>query len=274
MPNTIQVIPFDYLCSMHEDTRLAAFSRLLDIMDELREKCPWDREQTTESIRHLTIEEVYELSDAIIRQDTEEISKELGDILLHIVFYAKIGSEKGHYDIESVINQLCEKLIRRHPHIYGEVQVENSDQVKQNWEQIKLSEKASGKKSVLSGVPVSMPSLVKALRMQEKAAQVGFDWQNRDQVWQKVEEELREFELADSGKAKEEEFGDLLFSLVNVARFDGINPDDALERTNRKFRERFGYIEAQAESSGISLKEAGLEKMEQWWQEAKNTESA
>lgn len=263
-------ISFPYLCRMQSDPRLEAFMRLLDIMDELREKCPWDREQTTESIRHLTIEEVYELSDAIIRKNTEEIRKELGDILLHIVFYAKIGSEQGHYDIESVITQLCEKLIRRHPHIYGEVKAENSDQVKQNWEQIKLSEKGKEKQSVLAGVPHSMPSLVRALRMQEKAAQVGFDWENRSQVWKKVEEELNEFQSTTDADEREEEFGDLLFSLVNLARFDGINPDDALERTNLKFRKRFEYIEARAAEAGMSMKEATLERMEQWWQEAKN----
>ena len=199
---------------MQNDSRLDAFKRLLDIMDELRAKCPWDKEQTIESIRHLTIEETYELSDAILKGDHEEVKKELGDILLHIVFYAKIGSETGLYDIESVISQLCEKLIRRHPHIYGDVQAENSDAVKQNWEQIKLKEKGNAKKSVLSGVPNSMPSLVKALRMQDKAAQVGFDWENKNQVWEKVEEELNEFKTANNAKDREEEFGDLLFSLI------------------------------------------------------------
>ena len=254
---------------MQNDSRLTAFKRLLDIMDELRAQCPWDREQTTESIRHLTIEETYELSDAIINGDHEEIKKELGDILLHIVFYAKIGSEQGHYDIESVITQLCEKLIRRHPHIYGDVQVADSDAVKQNWEQIKLKEKGNVKKSVLSGVPVSMPSLVKAMRMQDKAAQVGFDWDNKDQVWEKVEEELLEFKSASDAKDREAEFGDLLFSLVNYARFEQINPDDALERTNRKFRTRFEYIESKAEAEGLDLRTVGLARMDQWWTEAK-----
>lgn len=254
---------------MQNDSRLTAFKRLLDIMDELRAQCPWDREQTTESIRHLTIEETYELSDAIINGDHEEIKKELGDILLHIVFYAKIGSEQGHYNIESVITQLCEKLIRRHPHIYGDVQVADSDAVKQNWEQIKLKEKGNVKKSVLSGVPVSMPSLVKAMRMQDKAAQVGFDWDNKDQVWEKVEEELLEFKSASDAKEREAEFGDLLFSLVNYARFEQINPDDALERTNRKFRTRFEYIESKAEAEGLDLRTVGLTRMDQWWTEAK-----
>ncbi len=238
-------------------------------MDELRAKCPWDREQTTESIRHLTIEETYELSDAILKGDHEEVKKELGDILLHIVFYAKIGSETGLYDIESVINQLCEKLIRRHPHIYGDVQVENSDAVKQNWEQIKLKEKGNAKKSVLSGVPNSMPSLVKALRMQDKAAQVGFDWENKNQVWEKVEEELNEFKTASNAKDREEEFGDLLFSLINYARFENINPDDALEKTNQKFKKRFEYIEAKAEAKNLDLKSLGLRQMDEWWVEAK-----
>jgi len=254
---------------MQNDSRLEAFKRLLDIMDELRAKCPWDKEQTTESIRHLTIEETYELSDAILKGDHEEVKKELGDILLHIVFYAKIGSETGLYDIESVINQLCEKLIRRHPHIYGDIQAENSDVVKQNWEQIKLKEKGNAKKSVLSGVPNSMPSLVKALRMQDKAAQVGFDWENKNQVWEKVEEELNEFKTANNAKDREEEFGDLLFSLINYARFENINPDDALEKTNQKFKKRFEYIEAKAEAKNLDLKSLGLRQMDEWWVEAK-----
>lgn len=254
---------------MQEDSRLKAFSRLLNIMDELREKCPWDREQTTESIRHLTIEETYELSDAIINGDPEEIKKELGDILLHIVFYAKIGSEKGQYNIESIIDQLCEKLIRRHPHIYGEVKVDNADDVKQNWEQIKLKEKGNEKRSVLSGVPKSMPALVKALRMQDKAAQVGFDWEKKEQVWDKVEEEMLEYKEAETPEQKEEEFGDLLFALVNYARFENINPDDALEKTNHKFRKRFEYIEARAQAEGLDIKSLGLEQMDIWWNEAK-----
>lgn len=252
-----------------QDTRLLAFKRLLDIMDELRAKCPWDREQTTESIRHLTIEETYELSDAILDNNPEEIKKELGDILLHIVFYAKIGSERNEYNIETVIDQLCEKLIRRHPHIYGEVVADDSDTVKQNWEQIKLKEKGKEKKSVLSGVPKSMPALVKAYRMQEKAAQVGFDWENKDQVWEKVEEELLEFKNAQTQLERENELGDLLFSLVNYARFDNINPDNALEKTNRKFKTRFEYIESKAEEASKDLKSLGLAQMDAWWKEAK-----
>jgi MazG family protein len=255
---------------MQNDSRLEAFKRLLDIMDELRAKCPWDREQTTESIRHLTIEETYELSDAILNGNLEEIKKELGDILLHIVFYAKIGSEQNQYDIESVITQLCEKLIRRHPHIYGEVVANDSDTVKQNWEQIKLKEKGTGKKSVLSGVPISMPGIVKAYRMQEKAAQAGFDWPDKEQVWNKVEEELSEFKEALTPEHKEEELGDLLFSLINYARFENINPDDALEKTNLKFKKRFEFIEQKAEALGLDLKTVGLEQMDKWWNEAKS----
>jgi XTP/dITP diphosphohydrolase len=251
------------------DTRLIAFKRLLDIMDELREQCPWDREQTTESIRHLTIEETYELSDAILQGDKKEIEKELGDLLLHIVFYAKIGSETNDYNIESIINQLCEKLIRRHPHIYGEVKVENSDDVKQNWEQIKLKEKGNVKKSVLSGVPQSMPSIVKAYRMQEKAAQVGFDWSDKIDVWNKVKEEMEEFHTAKNDKERTEEFGDLMFSLINYARFENINPDDALELTNKKFKQRFEYIEAAAEKKGKKIQDLSLEEMEALWQAAK-----
>ena len=254
---------------MHTDARLKAFGRLLTIMDELREKCPWDKEQTTESLRHLTIEETYELSDAILKNDAEEIKKELGDILLHIVFYAKIGEEKKQFNIEDVLTQLCEKLIRRHPHIYGEVIAENSDVVKQNWEQIKLKEKGNEKKSVLSGVPQSMPALVKAYRMQEKAAQVGFDWETKEQVWAKVDEELLEFKEAVSDEEKENELGDLLFSLVNYARFSNINPDDALEKTNRKFIKRFNHIEARAEELNLDLRTVGLAQMDQWWNEAK-----
>lgn len=251
------------------DTRLIAFKRLLDIMDELREQCPWDREQTTESIRHLTIEETYELSDAILEGDKKEIEKELGDILLHIVFYAKIGSETNDYNIESIIDQLCEKLIRRHPHIYGEVKVDNSDDVKQNWEQIKLKEKGNVKKSVLSGVPKSMPSIVKAYRMQEKAAQVGFDWSDKKDVWNKVKEEMEEFQSAKTEKDRTEEFGDLMFSLINYARFENINPDDALELTNKKFKQRFEHIESAAEKLGKKIQDLSLDEMEAFWQEAK-----
>ncbi len=247
------------------DPRLLAFDRLLNIMDDLREKCPWDKKQTFESLRHLTIEETYELSDAILKNDLPEIKKELGDLMLHIVFYAKIGSETNDFDISDVMNGICEKLISRHPHIYGNVIVENEEDVKQNWEQLKLKE---GNKSVLGGVPNSLPSLVKASRMQDKAAQVGFDWPEINQVWEKVEEELQEFKAAE-GKDKEAEFGDLLFSLVNYARWLKINPDDALERTNIKFKKRFEAIEEYAKSKGKKMKEMTLEEMDIIWEYAK-----
>lgn len=248
------------------DARLQAFKRLLDIMDELRAKCPWDMKQTNETLRHLTIEETYELSDAILANDHEEIKKELGDLMLHMVFYSKIGEEKNQFNITEVLNQVCDKLIRRHPHIYGEVVVKDQEEVKQNWEQIKLKE---GNKSVLGGVPNSLPSLVKAMRMQDKAAQVGFDWPNKEQVWDKVEEELQEFKMAD-GKEKELEFGDLLFSLVNFARWNDINPDDALEATNAKFKKRFAFIEEQAALQGLKLQEMSLEQMDAIWDKAKS----
>lgn len=250
-----------------KDPRLLAFERLLNIMDDLREKCPWDREQTIESIRHLTIEETYELSDAILDNDMPEIAKELGDLALHIVFYSKIASETGAFDITTVLNGICDKLIRRHPHIYGDVDAKDADAVKRNWEQIKQAE-SKGQKSVLSGVPQSMPSLVKAMRMQEKAAQVGFDWPSKDQVWDKVEEELQEFKEA-SGVEKEREFGDLIFSLVNYARWMDINPDDALEFTNKKFKQRFEAIESHAKANNRQLKDMSLDEMEEIWQNAK-----
>jgi tetrapyrrole methylase family protein / MazG family protein len=253
------------------DERLIAFERLLTIMNELREQCPWDREQTLETLRHLTIEETYELSDAILENNLDEIKKELGDVLLHIVFYAKIGEEKGAFNITSVINQLCEKLIRRHPHIYGEVKVNDADEVKQNWEQIKQKE-SKGEKSLLAGVPNSMPSLVKAYRMQEKAAQVGFDWENKQQVWAKVEEELEEYKAELGTERATGEFGDLLFALVNYARFEGINPDDALEMTNKKFKYRFEYIEKKAKEQGRNLKDMTLTEMDAIWNEAKKIE--
>jgi len=258
----------DNLSSKEE--KLQAFSRLLDIMDELREKCPWDKKQTLESLRHLTIEETYELADAIIKNDLKELEKELGDVLLHIVFYARITSEMGLYDISHVIHTLCEKLIVRHPHIYGNVQADTEEQVKENWEQIKLKE---GNKSVLSGVSKGAPSLVKAYRIQEKAAQVGFDWETGEQVWAKVQEELQEFkeELAqtENKEKTEQEFGDLLFSLVNLARKSGLNPDDALEYTNQKFIKRFSFIEERAKSLGKNLKDMSLEEMDAIWNEAK-----
>jgi XTP/dITP diphosphohydrolase len=251
-----------------------AFQRLLQIMNELREQCPWDKKQTLESLRHLTIEETYELSDAILKNDLEEIKKELGDILLHLVFYAKIADEKEAFDIADVIHSLCDKLIRRHPHIYGDVKVENEEQVKQNWEQLKLKEK--GNTSVLGGVPSSLPALVKAMRIQEKARGAGFDWEEKQQVWEKVQEELQEFEAEfnhekpfDPTKA-EGEFGDLLFSLVNYARFIDINPETALERTNQKFIKRFTYLETAALKDGKALKDMTLAEMDKYWNEAKS----
>lgn len=249
------------------DPRLQAFDRLLTIMDELREQCPWDKKQTNESLRHLTIEETYELSDAILANDDQEIKKELGDLFLHLVFYAKIGDEKKAFDVTDVLNSVCEKLISRHPHIYGDVSVANEEEVKQNWEQLKLKE---GSKSVLAGVPNSMPSLVKAMRMQDKAAQVGFDWPNKEDVWEKVDEELQEFKEA-KGIEKENEFGDLLFSLVNYARWLKINPDDALEKTNRKFKNRFETIESFAKGEGLKMQDMSLEEMDAVWNQAKKT---
>ncbi len=249
------------------DKRLVAFERLLNIMDDLREQCPWDKKQTNETLRHLTIEETYELSDAILDGNDEEIKKELGDLFLHLVFYSKIGDEKNKFNVTDVLNSVCEKLIHRHPHIYGDVEVENDEEVKQNWEQIKLKEGTN--KTVLGGVPNSMPSLVKAIRMQDKAAQVGFDWPNKSDVWEKVEEELQEFKEAE-GAEKEDEFGDLVFSLVNYARWLKINPDDALEKTNKKFKYRFEKIESFAKENKLKMEEMSLEEMDQIWDKAKN----
>ena len=248
--------------------KLQAFERLLTIMDELREKCPWDRKQTMESLRHLSIEEMYELSDAIIEGELDEVKKELGDLMLHMVFYSRIGEEKGSFDVADVLNGVCEKLIKRHPHIYGDVEAEDEEQVKQNWEKLKLRE---GNRSVLSGVPRSLPSLVKASRIQDKARGVGFDWDNRDQVWNKVHEELEELKNeVDAGSDKvEEEFGDVLFSMINYARFLGVNPDDALERTNRKFIQRFQYLEKHSKEDGKKLGEMKLEEMDEYWNRAK-----
>ncbi len=251
------------------DDRLVAFGRLLTIMDDLRAKCPWDKEQTMETLRHLTIEEVYELGDAILAGDLEEVKKELGDILLHVVFYAKIGSETNTFNIADVINQVCEKLIHRHPHIYSDVKVSSAEQVSQNWEQLKLKE---GKKSVLEGVPNSLPSLVKAMRIQDKARSAGFDWEEKEQVLDKVEEEMKELrvELRNGNHHKiEDEFGDLLFSLVNFSRFVNINPDEALERTNRKFISRFVYLENAARDQGRLLTDMSLSEMDVFWNEAK-----
>ncbi len=247
------------------DPRLKAFERLLTIMDELREQCPWDKKQTNETLRHLTLEEAYELSDALLDGNNEEIKKELGDLFLHLVFYSKIGSEKQAFDITDVLNSICEKLIYRHPHIYSDVKVKNEEEVKQNWEQLKLKE---GNKSVLGGVPQSLPSIIKASRMQDKAAQVGFDWPSKAQVWDKVEEELQEFKDATEAY-KQEEFGDLLFSLINYARWLNINPDDALESTNRKFKFRFEAIEKYALESNLNLEEMTLQEMDKVWDQAK-----
>ena len=249
--------------------QLKAFDRLLTIMDELRDKCPWDQKQTMETLRSLTIEETYELGDAILDQDLKEVKNELGDLLLHIVFYAKIGSETKDFDISDVINSICDKLIHRHPHIYGDVVVEDETEVKQNWENLKLRE---GKTSVLQGVPKSLPALVKASRIQEKVAGVGFDWEHSDQVWEKVEEELGELKSEITSKnqeAIEDEFGDVLFSLINYARFLKINPENALERTNKKFIKRFQYLESKAKTLQKSLSEMTLSEMDVCWEEAK-----
>lgn len=248
--------------------KLNAFERLLKIMDELRAECPWDKKQTMESLRHLTIEETYELSDAIVDGNMEEIKNELGDLMLHLVFYSKIGSEKGAFDVADVINGVCEKLISRHPHIYGDVKVSGEDEVKANWEKLKLKE---GKKSVLEGVPKSLPSLVKASRIQDKARGVGFDWENKEQVWAKVKEELAELKAeVDAATDKvEEEFGDVLFSMINYARFLNINPDDALERTNRKFIQRFEYLEIESARDGKKMGEMSLDEMDVYWNRAK-----
>ncbi len=257
------------------EEKLKAFDRLLTIMDELRTFCPWDKKQTLESLRHLTIEETYELSDAILERDLEEVRKELGDLMLHLVFYAKIGDEKGAFDIADVLHGISDKLIHRHPHIYGDVEANDAEAVKQNWEKIKLEEK--GNDSVLGGVPKSLPALVKAMRIQEKARGAGFDWERREQVWEKVEEEMREFKAAmddESGKklSREEamaEFGDLLFSLINYARFIDINPEEALERTNKKFIKRFQYLEEESAKAGRKLSEMSLEEMDVYWNKAK-----
>lgn len=254
--------------------KLIAFDRLLTIMDELREQCPWDKKQTLESLRHLTIEETYELSDAIIENDLPEIKKELGDIMLHLVFYARIASETNQFHIGDVLNAVCEKLINRHPHIYSDTVAETEEQVKQNWESLKIKE---GNKSTLSGVPTSLPALVKAMRIQEKARGAGFDWEEKRQVWGKVEEELAEFKaefnldnLNSINNVKAEaEFGDLLFSLVNFSRFININPETALERTNKKFIKRFQHIETRAKEAGKTLQEMSLAEMDVYWEEAK-----
>ncbi|WP_088324797.1 nucleoside triphosphate pyrophosphohydrolase [Polaribacter tangerinus] len=253
----------------NRENQLKAFNRLLDIMDDLREKCPWDKKQTLESLRHLTIEEVYELADAILDNDLEEVKKELGDVLLHLVFYAKIGSEKKAFDIADVANAISDKLIARHPHIYGDVKVKNEEEVKKNWEQLKLKE---GKSSVLEGVPKSLPAVVKACRIQEKVAGVGFDWEKPEQVWEKVQEELSELNdeiIANNKENIEKEFGDVLFSMINYARFIGVNPENALEKTNKKFINRFRFLEKEAQKSGKNIAEMSLEEMDVYWENSK-----
>lgn len=257
------------------DEKLKAFERLLNIMNDLREKCPWDRKQTMETLRHLTIEETYELSDAIIEGDLEEVKKELGDLMLHMVFYSKIGEEKGAFDVADVLHSICEKLIHRHPHIYGDVEVADEEEVKSNWEKIKLKE-GNGKKSVLEGVPKSLPALVKAIRIQDKARGVGFDWDEKSQVYNKVLEELSELKEEEERKEGKDpskiegEFGDVLFSMINYARFIGVNPEDALERTNKKFIKRFKYLESESKKDGKVMGEMSLEEMDQYWEKAKS----
>lgn len=248
------------------EEKMEAFGRLLDIMDDLREKCPWDRKQTMASLRNLTIEETYELADAILEENMADVKEEIGDIFLHMIFYSKIAEETNDFDVADALHDVCEKLIRRHPHIYGDVKVENEEDVKRNWEQLKLQE---GKKSVLSGVPNSMPAMVKAYRMQEKTSKVGFDWDNGEDAWKKVEEEIQEFKVVadgDNQTRKEDEFGDVIFSLINYARFKNIDPETALEMTNKKFKSRFEYIEANAPKP---LNEMTLEEMDTLWNEAK-----
>jgi len=261
---------------MHNrEEQLQAFSRILDVLDRLRKECPWDRKQTNESLRPNTIEEVFELADALECDQADEIRKELGDVLLHVLFYAKIGSEQQRFDIADVCNSLADKLIFRHPHIYGNVQADDSNTVLRNWEEIKLKEKG-GNKTVLSGVPKALPALIKAFRVQEKAANVGFDWEQPHQVWDKVKEEIAELQAEmDKGSKDgiEEEFGDLIFSVINAARLYNVNPENALEHTNRKFIRRFNYIERKAHETKTPMREIPLKQMEQWWQEAKAYDS-
>ena len=263
---------------MHtKEEKLAAFSRLLDVMDDLREKCPWDAKQTNESLRPNTIEETYELCDALLKNDVPNIEKELGDVLLHVVFYAKIGSEKNQFDIADVCNKLCDKLIFRHPHVYGDVVAKTAGEVLKTWEQIKQKEK-DGNKSVLAGVPGSLPSLIKAYRVQEKASNVGFDWEKQEDVWDKVREEMAELEVelekTDNAKLQTEELGDFLFSLINAARLYHLNPDNALESTNQKFIRRFNYVESKARERGLMLRDMSLAEMDALWNEAKQKETA
>src|SRR5690554_3647047 len=248
--------------------QLKAFNRLLDIMDDLREKCPWDKKQTMKSLRYLTIEEVYELSDAILENDKTEIMKELGDLFLHLVFYSKIASETNDFDVADVLDSVCEKLIYRHPHIYGDVKVANEEEVKKNWEKLKLKE---GKKSVLEGVPNSLPAMVKAFRIQEKVKGVGFEFENETDTWEKVKEEMHEFQIEKEENKREQEFGDLLFSLINYARFTGINPEDALERTNKKFIARFKLMENLAKDQNQNISDLSLAEQDKLWVQAKNS---
>jgi MazG family protein len=259
----------------NRENKLKAFDRLLTIMDELRDNCPWDKKQTLETLRHLTIEETYELSDAILEGDLNEIKKELGDLMLHLVFYSRIASETKAFDVADVLNGICDKLIERHPHIYGDVVANDEETVKANWEKIKLK---TGSKSVLEGVPGSLPALVKAIRIQDKARGVGFDWERKEQVWEKVEEEMQEFKSEFNGESSDginkekalAEFGDLLFSLVNYARFIDIDPEEALERTNKKFIKRFQYLERESAKDGKKLGEMTLEEMDRYWEQAKS----
>ena len=258
------------------EDKIVAFERILGIMDRIRKECPWDSAQTNESLRSLTIEETYELAEAVLKSNSGNIKKELGDLFLHIIFYAKIAEEKGQFDIADVFNSLSEKLIYRHPHVFGDIKVEGSEDVAKNWEELKLKEKQNGNnQSVLGGIPKSLPAVIKAVRMQEKARGVGFDWEEKEQVWDKVKEELSEFEEelknGNTGKA-EEEFGDVLFAMINAARLYGIDPESALERTNQKFIKRFNYLEDKTLKKGLSLKDMSLDEMEAIWQEAKNTE--
>jgi XTP/dITP diphosphohydrolase len=250
------------------DSRLTAFKRLLDIMDDLRKECPWDKKQTFESLRPLTIEETYELADAISTEDMESIKGEIGDLFLHLVFYAKLGEEKGEFDVADVLNQICDKLIHRHPHIYGDVKVQSEDEVKANWEKLKLQE---GKKSVLGGVPSALPALVKATRIQEKVKGIGFEWENREDVWNKVEEELYELKAEVDSKSDriEEEFGDLLFSLVNFSRFINVSPENSLAKTNNKFIRRFQLMEELIQQDSMDIREMKLVEMDQYWEKAK-----
>lgn len=256
------------------DKTLESFKRLLDIMDAVRKGCPWDKKQTIESLRHLTIEETYELSEAILAEDMQDVKKELGDLAMHIVFYSKIAEEKGLFDLSDVLNSICDKLIVRHPHVFGDVKVNSAEEVSENWEKIKISKE--GNKSVLGGVPAGLPPLLKAYRMQEKASGVGFDWSDRKEVWRKVEEEMSELQAeVENGSPRErvkDELGDLLFALVNYSRFIHVNPDDALEHTNKKFKGRFEYIEQKAREQGRSLLDMSLNEMEGYWQEAKRNE--